>query len=143
MGTAILPAALLRHQRIGTRCRSRRERLLCRAEIAARHPAAIRLRASHAQFLANGCGRVSYLLHGPLQFILRNAESLQPVLDLEILAHVDLAAIGLVSLREVIHLSSPLGARKTWSRSAGSYAAPVLTTSMSAQNLGRIRDAGL
>src|SRR5882724_5969220 len=78
------------------------------------------LRSSDAQFLANGCGRVSHLLHGPLQFILRNAESLQPVLDLEILAHVDLAAIGLVSLREVIHLAvSP------WARGKRSHDRPV------------------
>src|SRR5690348_2643284 len=70
---------------------------------AADRPVDAALRSPEAAFLANGPCRVSYLVHRALQVCLRSAERLRPVLPLEILAHVDLAAIGLLSLGEVVH----------------------------------------
>ena len=67
----------------------------------------LRLGPSCRQFFANGRGRVADLVHCALQLVPRNAECLQPILDLETLDHVDLAAIGLIFLGQVVHFHLP------------------------------------
>ncbi len=46
------------------------------------------------QFLADGGGGIADLVDGLLQLLLRYAERVRPVLDLEGLVHVDLAAVS-------------------------------------------------
>jgi hypothetical protein len=60
-------------------------------------------RAHQTEFFTNGGGRVADLVDGLLQFVLRHAQGLGPVLDLEILVHVDLRAVALVFLGEIVH----------------------------------------
>ena len=81
--------------------------------------------SSDAQLLANGCSRVSDLIDRALQFVPGDPESLEPILDLEVLAHVDLAAIRLISLGEVIHRSASPGPR--WKRGEG-RSVPMMRT---------------
>ena len=70
------------------------------------------LRAAEAEFAHRSRG-VADLVDCTLQFLAQHAEVSRQVLHLVVLAHVDLAAVGLISLREVIHLPvSPWARRK-------------------------------
>jgi hypothetical protein len=62
---------------------------------------------SRCQFLADGGGRIADLVDGFLKLFFRHAQLLGPVLDLVVLAHVDLAAITLVMLFGVVLPFSP------------------------------------